>query len=194
MGTELDIAKRITEKYDVRLPQKELELFASIIDCWKLAKNEIFLRQGQIAKNFIYVESGMIRQFYYKRGHDITEHFTCDGNTLAFCIASLFKKEPTNLMMEALEPSVVHTIPCEKLKELSTQHSEIAKLLFRILELGLIISQQKADSWRFETARERYERFSKEYPQAAKRASVNHIASYLLMTPESLSRVRAGTL
>jgi hypothetical protein len=57
-----------------------------------------------------------------------------------------------------------------------------------------MLSQEKADSWRFESARKRYLRFQQEYPEAAKRASVNHIASYLLMTPESLSRVRAGVL
>ena len=51
-----------------------------------------------------------------------------------------------------------------------------------------MLSQEKADSWRFESARKRYLRFQQEYPEAAKRASVNHIASYLLMTPESLSR------
>ena len=50
-----------------------------------------------------------------------------------------------------------------------------------------MLSQEKADSWRFESARKRYLRFQQEYPEAAKRASVNHIASYLLMTPESLS-------
>ena len=52
-----------------------------------------------------------------------------------------------------------------------------------------MLSQYKADSWRFETSRERYARFVRDYPEIARRASVNHIASYLLMTPESLSRV-----
>ncbi|HKM44979.1 MAG TPA: hypothetical protein VJY12_05915 [Dysgonamonadaceae bacterium] len=58
----------------------------------------------------------------------------------------------------------------------------------------LIVSQQKADSWRFESSHERYERFLIEYPEVAKRASIDHIASYLLMAPETLSRVRAGVL
>jgi hypothetical protein len=62
------------------------------------------------------------------------------------------------------------------------------------LEGSLMLSQYKADSWRFETSRERYARFVRDYPEIARRASVNHIASYLLMTPESLSRVRAGVL
>ena len=63
-------------------------------------------------------------------------------------------------------------------------------VIFGILLGRLILHQVKADSWRFESARERYERFLREFPTVAHRASVNDMASYLLMTPESLSRVR----
>ena len=76
----------------------------------------------------------------------------------------------------------------------SVAELRINRLYQKILEWALMLSQEKADSWRFESARKRYLRFQQEYPEAAKRASVNHIASYLLMTPESLSRVRAGVL
>ena len=64
----------------------------------------------------------------------------------------------------------------------------------KILEKSLITSQVKADSWRFETARERYNRLMANQPEVVKRAPLLHIASYLLMTPETLSRVRSGAL
>lgn len=193
MNSTLDIARVIAGKYDIELPLDDLKQLSSIMEYKELKKGDLYLNQGSIAKDFIYVKSGMLRQFYYKKGHDITEHFTCE-NTLAYCIVSLFKKQPTDLMIEAIEPSVIYTIPEKALKLLSFQFPNIAKLHINILESGLILSQQKADSWRFETARERYEKFVKEYPEIAKRASVNHISSFLLMTPESLSRVRAGVL
>lgn len=189
-----EVVKCIAKIYEVELPEDDLEHLVAIMSCKTLAKGELLLAQDRIAKDLIYVQSGMLRQFYYKKDHDITEHFTCEGSTLAFCIASLFKQQPTDLMIEALEPTVIYMINYEKLKSLSFRYPAIAKLHISILEVGLIISQQKADSWRFETAKERYERFMEEYPQVAGRASVNHIASYLLMAPESLSRVRAGIL
>lgn len=98
------------------------------------------------------------------------------------------------MLVEAMEDSTILLMPYEKFISLAQRYPQIAKLLRKILEESLIMSQQKADSWRYETVHERYERFQREYPDAAKRASVNHIASYLLMTPESLSRVRAGKL
>ena len=68
-------------------------------------------------------------------------------------------------------------------------------MLYRkILEHSLIESQVKADSWRFESARERYNRLMDNHPEVIQRAPLGYIASYLLMTPETLSRVRSGAL
>ena len=61
-------------------------------------------------------------------------------------------------------------------------------------EVALIVSQTKADSWRFESARERYNLLLETHPEIIKRAPLADIASYLLMTPETLSRVRSGVL
>ena len=107
---------------------------------------------------------------------------------------SLFQREPTRLLIEALEPTVYHRISFSEFSDLLKTSLAINRLYQKILEWALMLSQEKADSWRFESARKRYLRFQQEYPEVAKRASVNHIASYLLMTPESLSRVRAGVL
>ena len=65
---------------------------------------------------------------------------------------------------------------------------EINMFYRKILEYSLIVSQVKADSWRFETARERYNMLMHTHPEVIKRAPLSHIASYLLMTPETLSR------
>jgi CRP-like cAMP-binding protein len=192
MNEELAVAKSLTEII-LPLPQEEVEVLASILKRKEVHKGEIILREGMIASDFYYIESGMLRQFYFKGKHDITEHFA-NEKQCAVCILSLFRQEPTRLIVEALENGVIYLIPYSKLLELTEKYSLLASFLRKMLEDSLCISQEKADSWRFETARERYNRFLTEFPQAAKRASINHIASYLLMTPESLSRVRAGAL
>ncbi len=156
-------------------------------------KDEILLQQGEICTKFILIKKGIIRLFYYKDGRDITEHFSTEYE-FVFAIESLFCKKPTELMIEALEDSEVYEIAYDELLRLCSTATDISKLYQRILEFDLVISQKKADSWRFESSRERYERFSAEYPEVVRRASIAHIATYLLMTPETLSRVRAGTL
>ena len=74
-------------------------------------------------------------------------------------------------------------------------HNVNIQILFRkILEESLVISQVMADLVRFETAQERYRKFCKPAPQIVLRAPLVYVASFLQMTPETLSRVRSSTL
>lgn len=189
----MEIINTIAEKYHVHLSETAIHEFASVLKRREYRKDEIILEQGQISRYMYLIEKGIIRQFYYKEGRNITEHFSCEED-VATCLESLFLKEPTRLNVEAIETSVIYLLDYAKFKDLSNSYSDINKLYQSILEYKLVVSQRKADSWRFESSHERYERFCKEYPSVAKRASIAHIASYLLMTPETLSRVRAGVL
>ena len=158
-----------------------------------LNKGEMLIHQGQISRYIVFVAKGMLRQYYFKNGKEVTEHFSYEGCIL-MCIESLLKQEPTRLVAEALEPATVYLWPYDRLLKLSEDIREINIFYRKVLEFSLITSQIKADSWRFETARERYNLLMKTHPEVIKRAPLSHIASYLLMTPETLSRVRAGSL
>ena len=173
------------------LADAELEALAGILELRSVRKRQLVVCEGQVCRDMVYVRKGLLRQFYFKNGREITEHFTCEGN-FAYCIESIFKNEPSRLVMEALENSDLCLIPYAALVELSHTYRGISDWLRHYLENNLILHQVKADSWRFESARERYERFLREFPTVANRASVNDMASYLLMTPESLSRVRTA--
>lgn len=156
-------------------------------------KGEFLVTEGQISQNIVLVGKGMIRQFYYKNGKDVTEHFSYEG-CIAMCIESLLKQEPTRLMIEALEDGTIYLLNHHKLMLLAEVSWEVNMFYRKVLEYSLITSQVKADSWRFETARERYNNLMQTQPEVIKRAPLSHIASYLLMTPETLSRVRSGVL
>ena len=101
---------------------------------------------------------------------------------------------PTRLIVETLEPSIIYLFPRDMIQKLARENWEINMFYQKILEYSLIVSQVKADSWRFESARERYNLLLETHPEIIKRAPLAHIASYLLMTPETLSRVRSGVL
>ena len=156
-------------------------------------KGELLLSEGQVSQNMVLIGKGMIRQFYYKNGKDITEHFSYEG-CIAMCIESMLKQEPTRLMIEALEDGTIYLLPYKKLMLLTEVSWEVNLFYRNVLEYSLINLQVKADSWRFETARERYNHLLQLQPEVIKRAPLSHIASYLLMTPETLSRVRSGAL
>ena len=96
------------------------------------------------------------------------------------------------MFVETLENSLLYAIPYEDLHVMMTQNSEIQMLYQKILEHALISSQEHADSQRFENAAERYERLLTNKPEIILRAPMLHIASFLQMTPETLSRVRSA--
>ena len=158
---------------------------------FKVAKGEKLLQEGDICSFMYYVEKGMVRQFYYKGGRDVTEHFSYEGR-IVICIESFLKQNPSRLMVEALENSWLFGIPHDALLALVENDKEMAQLYRRILEHALISSQEHADSQRFENATERYLRLLKSKPEIILRAPMVHVASFLQMTPETLSRVRSA--
>lgn len=190
------LKETINETVNRRFPEMTIEsrkLLASIVTRKDMEKGEILLKEGQVSHHFVVVAKGMVRQFYYKNGKDVTEHFSYEGD-IVICIESVLQQEPTRLMIEALESGTLYLIPADQFLKLSKESWEINMFYRKMLEYSLIVSQKKADSWRFETARERYLRLMETQPEVIKRAPLAHIASYLLMTPETLSRVRAGAL
>jgi CRP-like cAMP-binding protein len=190
MDKRRDIAREIARRYCTLTP-KGIETLASILVPFKVSKGEELMKEGEICSYMYYVERGMVRQFYYKNHRDVTEHFSYEGR-IVICIESFLKQTPSRLIVEALENSWLFGIPYVSLMELVDQDKEIERLYRRILEHALISSQEHADSQRFENATERYVRLLKTKPEIVLRAPMVHVASFLQMTPETLSRVRAA--
>ena len=113
---------------------------------------------------------------------------------MIICIESYFKQEPTRLMVETLESSVVWEIPRIEVEDLAEKYRDIERLYRGFIEHSLIESQVKADALRFEPAHERYANLFRMHPEILKRAPLVYIASLLQMTPETLSRVRSSML
>ena len=187
-----DIARELARKYST-MTHDELDVLESILVPMKFTKGQMILSEGEICKHVYYIERGLIRQFYFKNGKQITEHLGEDRSVF-MCIESLFREEPTKLQVEALEPTWVYALPKQKLEQVALQNVNIQILYRKILEESLITSQVHADLVRFETAQARYKRICKLSPQVILRAPLVYIASYLQMTPETLSRVRSSTL
>ena len=162
-----DIARELARKYST-MTHDELDVLESILVPMKFAKGQMILSEGEICKHFYYIEKGLIRQFYFKNGKQITEHLGED-RSIFMCIESLFREEPTKLQVEALEPTWVYALPKQKLEQVALHNVNIQILYRKILEESLITSQIHADLVRFETAQARYKRMCKLNPQVVLR-------------------------
>ena len=190
--TTRDIARELARRYST-MTHEELDVLERIIIPMKFTKGQSILKEGEVCKNIYYLDRGLIRQFYLKNEKEVTEHLGAD-HSIFMCIESLFKEEPTKLQVEALENSWVYALPKSDLEKIALHNVNIQMMFRKILEESLIISQIHADLVRFESAKSRYQKMQKLYPQVILRSPLTYVANYLQMTPETLSRVRASIL
>jgi CRP-like cAMP-binding protein len=171
----------------------ELDILESVLVPMKFAKNEVILKEGDVCENIYWIVKGLVRQFYYKNGKELTEYMATE-NSIVMCIESLFMEQPTHLQIMAIEPTLLYAMPKTVLETVAMKSVNIQILYRKILEESLILSQVHADMLRFESAQDRYTKLVKRQPQLVLRAPLVYIASYLQMTPETLSRVRTAQL
>lgn len=188
--TTRDIARELARRYST-MAHDELDILESILVPMRFSRGEKIVDQGDVCDSIYYVDRGMVREYYFKNHKEVTEYIAVDGN-IFMCIESLFREEPSQLIAESQETSYVYALPKKRLEEVALHNVNIQILYRKILEESLIISQRRADLLRFESAKDRYRKFCKLNPKMIMKAPLVYIASYLQMTPETLSRVRSA--
>ena len=190
--TTRDVARELARRYST-MTHEELDILESVLMPMKFAKGERVLSEGDTCQHIYWIVKGLVRQYYFKNGKELTEYMATE-NTIMMSIESLFKEKPSMQIMQALEPTIIYAMPKNELEAVAMRSVNIQILYRKILEESLIISQQRADMLRFESAQDRYQKLVKSSPQLVLRAPLVYIASYLQMTPETLSRVRTAVL
>lgn len=162
-----------------------------IIQVKRAAKGEILVRLGQIPKYFYFIEQGLARVYYEKNNKDITDYFAIDGQFIG-ALPALFLESPSHKAIEVLEESVIQFFDYRAWEQLCLRHHDLETAARKLAIYAMLQGQQRMESIRFLSARERYHELEKLYPGITNRAPLKHIASYLGTTQVSLSRIRAG--
>lgn len=150
----------------------------------------ILLNEGDVAKKMYVVKKGILRLFLYdSQGRDITFQFFFEGDTVA-SFNSMYYKEPSLFNLESIEPSELIAVEVDDLLKLKNSSAETREVFdqhiverFRKYQL-LFLSRIK------NTPQELYEDLCRQYPDLIQRVPQHYIASYLGITPVSLSRIR----
>ena len=178
----------------ISLDSKEVELFLSKIKTVNYKSKTILLSTGEVATCTYFVNSGILRSFNIN--DNIIEHilhFACEGWWIGD-MYSYISEKPGNLFIEVLEDAEVVIITKENQQQL---YQEIPKLerFFRILaENSLVAHQERLMDNLSLTAEERFEKFCSKYPTLIQKVPQKHIASYIGVTPEFFSKMKARLL
>ena len=180
--TQLRQVYKVSDKDCTRL----IQLFEPL----EVKKNEHLFRSGEIARHVYFIDKGCLRQYYINNnGEERTIYFKVEDGWCSELVSFLDNK-PTELNLQALEDS--------KLQIINQKNWIYAVTQIQSFTLGFIRAQQDTNYMlkkrlaeaTVETPEEKYLRFIKEEPILLQRVPLYHIASYLAMTPETLSRIR----
>ena len=178
----------------VVLTKKQQDLFISKTETKQFKTKTILLSAGEVATCTYFVNSGILRSFNIN--DNIIEHvlhFACEGWWIGD-MYSYISEKPGNLFIEVLEDAEVVIITKENQQQL---YQEIPKLerFFRILAENSLVSHQERlmDNLSL-TAEERFEKFCSKYPTLIQKVPQKHIASYIGVTPEFFSKMKARLL
>jgi CRP/FNR family transcriptional regulator, anaerobic regulatory protein len=182
------ILREFIEKY-VKLNDAEWQKIEDFFKKREYGKNETILEPGEVCRYFYFLESGLIRFYGLVDGNDLTKTFTI----APYCFTSKisFRKQSESTEgIQALEKSIVWQISYGQFKKLEELHSWnvfIRKLLNEIQEF----SESFYMDIRTMTAEERYINILKDYPgELIQKIPLKHLASFLGVAPQSLSRIR----
>lgn len=149
----------------------------------------ILLHAGEISNHIHFVKSGCIRQWFNKDGKDITVQFFFEGQPVA-SIDSFLSNQPSLFTIESIEASEIISVSKENFEKLNQIYPEFKDrfhdyLYQRFRNYALLFLSRIKDS-----PKERYEDLLNNRPDIIKRVPQHYIASFLGITPISLSRIR----
>ncbi len=154
-----------------------------------LDKEAIIVREGQLADKTYFICEGAVRAFYLKDGKDITDWFAFENDFIS-SIDSFFLNIPSPCYIEVLEPSILLEISRDKISMLSDKYLEFDRLGKLVVTKTMLQLHQRILSIQFEIAQQKYDNLLKIRPDITNRVPLTHIASYLGITLETLSRIR----
>ena len=149
----------------------------------------ILLEEGKVAEKLYLIRKGCLRLFFYNEGKDITFQFFLEGDFVA-SFDSLYKRTPSLFYLESIEPTELTAIRREDFYNLINNNLSFRQLYEEKLIDRFHAYQQLFLSRIKNTPQRRYEELLKEYPNIIQRVPQHYIASYLGITPVSLSRIR----
>ncbi|MDF2438435.1 MAG: putative transcriptional regulator, Crp/Fnr family [Bacteroidota bacterium] len=164
----------------------------SITEELNVGRNEPIVEINNRCNDLFFIEKGLVRGFYYEGGKEITNWFAQEGE-FATCFYSFIAIKPAFETIEALEDSILIRIPHAGLEKLYLKFPETERVGRIITEAYYIKLEERLLSLQFKNAKERYQNFVLSKPSLLQRASLGQIASYLGITQETLSRIRAGS-
>lgn len=172
------------------LTKKEIDDIAAYFTEKDLQPGMDFLSNGKVSNEIGFIEQGIIRAYSVNiKGEEATIYFFRENQFLVD-LESYYSRKPSNTPLQAVIRSRLLCISRTDWEKLNEKISRLFILTKSLGEATLINKIKDNDFLNFGTAADKYKEFMKRYPELALQIPQQYIASYLRITPQSLSRIR----
>jgi len=177
----------------VEIPADELTNFTRIFQPRTIRTGELLIRAGEVPTEIGFVVSGIFRLYYVNAaGSEFTKSF-CPENHFVTAYSALTLKQPAQFFIEALEDSLLLVADYSQFTQLYAENFCWQIINHKLVEALFIKKEKREAELLLDDATTRYQKFLIEYPDLEHRVKQYHIASYLGISPVSLSRIRKTT-
>jgi CRP-like cAMP-binding protein len=176
----------------ITLDDEEKKHFTSLLKHRKIRKKQYLLQAGEVSHYENFVIKGLLRA--YTLDNKAQEHiamFAMEGWWISD-LYSFLTDTPATQYIDALEDSEVFSIEKHDLEKLYLQIPKLDRFFRKLLQNAFVANQQRILASISQTAEEQYLAFIKKYPTLEQRIPQHQIASFLGITPETISRIRRG--
>jgi CRP-like cAMP-binding protein len=176
------------------LTEEDIAAVVRLASMRTVSAGEHLIRAGTVNYNGFLVVKGLLRNYHVlPNGSERTVLFTAEGGSVA-SYASVLRNMPTVEQVTALEETLVLVIDVRELRNLMDSSPELMRAYAQVIEQLLLDAITRIDRFVLLSPEERYFTFTKEHAGLEQRIPQKHLASYLGITPVSLSRIRARSV
>ncbi len=176
--------------FDKNTPENQLKELVDQFTLAKFSKKEVILKAGDFSDSVYFIYKGLVRIYYVKEEKEITNWFIKEDMIFA-ATYSLLTKAPNYSSYQALEDTYVLTLKYSVLTSYYAKYHSLEHIGRKLIEFYYGTFMKKTFDVLFLSAEERYQFFVKDHTELMNRIPLKYIASYLGITQETLSRMRA---
>ena len=192
MTTDNTTLASYIKKASKRIPDEDIPLLMRCAQEREVKKGDVLLKEGVVCREFYLVREGYLRTWYNKDGAVINVNFAFEGD-FTTNPHSIHNHEPSEFNIEAGEDTALWVFNLDDITTRfeRTQNPQIVLFIRRLSIHILLQSEEHSNYFKTHTPTERYRYIEEHNPRLLQRISLSQIASYLGVTRETLSRIRA---
>lgn len=157
----------------------------------KIKKGDYFLSEGAVCNHIAFIDTGLFRTFFLKDGEEINSCF-CKENSIMSSFDSFVNQSISHEYIQALEDSTILSLSYDKLNKLAKISPQWESIRRLSTEKECMRLSNRITSISHETATQKYLTLMETEPEIIQRVSIQHIASYIGIAKETLSRIRSN--